>query len=406
MLLRPVRQVHPTRAVDDEPVTILLLNAYGMGGATRSVFTMAEQLAKTREVEILSVVRAREEPAFPFPAGVRVTVLDDRWQRRQPLARLIAKTPSVLMHPHDRAYSWFSLRTDVLLWRRIRSLRGGFLIGTRPALNILAGRIARRAVVLIAQEHINVGSYTGDLPREVAAAYGGFDCVVLLTERDRPHHVASLQGRSTEVEVIPNAVSRLPGVPLAAAQRRRVVVAAGRLSPQKGYDLLIDAFRPVASEHPDWRLEIHGDGEAAQAQALSARIAEAGLTEQVRLAGPTKAIGEVLATSAIFALSSRWEGMPLVVLEAMSKAMAVVAFDCPTGPRELIRDGVDGLLVPPEDVDALARSLRRLIEDEQLRGRLAGAAMEAAAAYDPDAIGARWRDLLDRLQRRAPVNAR
>ncbi len=392
LLARPRRpQPHPG---PDEPVTILLLNAYGMGGATRSVFNLAEELARTRSVEILSVVRARETSAFPFPPGVRITVLDDRRARRV-IARVVARMPSLLVHPDDRAYSWFSPRTDLLLWRKVRAARSGFFITTRPGLSAFAGRTARDGVVLVAQEHNSIGSLVGDMRREVGEAYRGCDCVVLLTERDRLAYEQLLQGARARVVAIPNAVTRLTGVPLPAQQRRQVVVAAGRLMPQKGFDLLVQAFGQVSRARPDWRLEIYGEG--AERSRLAAQIDAAGLSDVISLAGATRLLGEVLAASAVYVLSSRWEGMPMVVLEAMSKGTAVVAYDCPTGPRELIEDGQDGLLVPPEDVDALARALLRVIDDEDLRARLGAAAVRAAERYDLEVVGRTWRQLLDSL---------
>jgi glycosyltransferase involved in cell wall biosynthesis len=106
-----------------------------------------------------------------------------------------------------------------------------------------------------------------------------------------------------------------------------------------------------------------------------------------------------MANASIFALSSRFEGFPLILLEAMSKGMAVVSFDCPTGPGEIIDDHRDGLLVPPRNVEAFAAGLRELIEDEGLRRRCGAAAVATARGYTIDVVGARWDALLDRLWR-------
>ena len=146
------------------------------------------------------------------------------------------------------------------------------------------------------------------------------------------------------------------------------------------------------ADHPGWRLRICGSGK--QRRALEVRIQEKGLGGAVELAGAVDDIGEAMERASIFVLSSRWEGFPLVLLEAMSKGLAVVAADCPTGPAEIVEDGRNGLLVPARRVNGLAGGIRALIEDEALRRRCAAGALETAAQYSMDAVGDRWDALL------------
>jgi glycosyltransferase involved in cell wall biosynthesis len=104
-----------------------------------------------------------------------------------------------------------------------------------------------------------------------------------------------------------------------------------------------------------------------------------------------------MAEAAVFVLSSRFEGFPLILLEAMSKGMGVVSFDCPTGPADIVDDHRNGLLVPHEDVEGLGRAIREIVEDEELRRRMAGAAVETAQEYTIEAIGPLWEELLAEL---------
>src|SRR3954471_17798428 len=118
--------------------------------------------------------------------------------------------------------------------------------------------------------------------------------------------------------------------------------------------------------------------------------------------GPTEHLGEELAKASVFALSSRYEGFRIVLVEAMSKGMAVVSFDCPRGPGEIIDDGRDGVLVPDGDVPALSRALLDVVGDEERRRGLGAAAVESARRYDPAVVGKDWVSLIDALSPRVP----
>jgi glycosyltransferase involved in cell wall biosynthesis len=384
----PGRRVRP--AWGDGGVHILLSHAYGMGGTVRSALTLAGELAPSRPVELISVQRSRATPFFPFPDGVRVTVLDDGrrggWLRR---------VPSLLVHPDDHMFAHCSAWTDLRLARHLRRLRGGVLITTRPGFNLLAARARPGALVTLGQEHMNAGAHLPGITRAIRRHYGGLDALAVLTEADERDYRALLP--DTRVVQIPNAVPELDG-PVASPDAK-VVVAAGRLNRQKGFDLLLEAFAPVAAAHPDWQLRIYGRGR--ERGALRAQIDAAGLYEQAFLMGPAERLGEELAKGSVFVLSSRFEGFGIVLVEAMGKGLAAISFDCARGPGEIVADGRDGVLVPDGDVAALSRALEALVGDRDRRARLAAAGRETARRYDPAAIGERWRTLLDAL-----VNAR
>lgn len=170
-----------------------------------------------------------------------------------------------------------------------------------------------------------------------------------------------------------------------------VIAAAGRFVPEKGFDLLIDAFARIAPENPRWRLVIYGDG--PERAALESQAAATGVADRVALPGAVKDLPAHLARASVFALPSRTEGFGNVLAEAMAVGRPVAAFDCPTGPGELVRDGETGILVPAADRAALAAALRRLISDGALRARLGAAAAEAMRAFRPERIAGAWIDL-------------
>jgi glycosyltransferase involved in cell wall biosynthesis len=177
----------------------------------------------------------------------------------------------------------------------------------------------------------------------------------------------------------------------------KTVYAAGRFRYQKGFDLLIPAWAETARANPGWTLRLRGRGHLRKR--LEGLIAEHGLEDSVTLEGPAEDIGSDMAQASVFVLSSRFEGFPLILLEAMSKGMAIVSFDCPTGPADIVDDHRNGLLVPHEDVEALAHAIRELVEDEELRRRTAAAAIETAQQYTIEAIGPQWEELFETLSR-------
>jgi glycosyltransferase involved in cell wall biosynthesis len=368
----------------DGPTRFVLAHAWGMGGTIRTTLTVAEYL----DADVVSVLRRRDDAFFGFAPTLRVTALDDR--RR---TSLLSRLPSLLVHPEDYAYPWCSLRTDLALVRWLRSLDGGAVITTRPAFNLLAARLAPPGVITVGQEHLHFAAHRPRLAADIRRHYPRLDALTVLTADDERDYRALLAGSRTHVERIPNPLP--PGEVPASRLEEKLVVAAGRLNSQKGFDLLIAAFAIVVRSHPDWRLRIYGGG--PEGDRLKAQIEALGLAGQVALMGRTRQLGDAMAEASIFALSSRFEGFGMVIVEAMSHGLAVVSFDCPNGPGEIITDGTDGILVPPEDVDGLAAAIAELIEHPDRRRRYAEAALRRARDFDVAAVAPRLNRLLDHL---------
>lgn len=377
----------------------MLLNAYGTGGTTRTVINQANALCAEHDVEIASIFRSRADPPFAIDPRVRLVPLTDFRSdgtrrtgpkgSRTPLTRVTRRFPNPLPHRLDQRFRRWHPQVDLRLVRYLRSEDEGILVTSRPGVNLLAARVAPRRLVRVAQDHMNLGSYRPGLRAAIIRAYPRFDAVVTLTEADRLAYQQALAGTGTRLECIPNGVprSRLPPASLTS----KVLIAAGRLTHQKGFDLLLDAFQQVAVTHPEWQLRIFGAG--AERPSLAAQVARLGLTGRAHLHRSTPRLDEQFAAASLFVLSSRYEGLPMVLLEAMTAGLPVVAFDCPTGPAQVIDHGRSGLLVPAQEVPGLAAAICELIEDPARLRAMGAAALQDSQRYSITTVRQRWENL-------------
>lgn len=383
-------------------ITYLLMNAFSMGGTIRTTYNIAAALAERHQVEIVSVYRRRAGSRFAVDPRVTMRVLSDQvppdgdtaghpygqCSGPQELAR---RVPSLLVPRSERRYRNFSLLTDVRVATFLHRLDTDVLVTTRPGLNIIAARFANPAVLRVGQEHLFLANHPPALRHQIARHYPELDLVSVLTERDAEDYRALLGGRVRVVRV-PNAV---PEQDAPRARGAKVVVAAGRLTRQKGFDLLVDAYAQVAHRYPDWQLHIYGSGD--ERGRLLAQVRRLGLDGQVRLMGYSDKLSERMAEAALYVMSSRVEGFPMVLLEAMAVGLPVVSFDCTNGPADLVEQGRNGVLVRAGDVGGLADALCTVMADPGLRARMGEAARATARQYDIGRISHRWETLFDEL---------
>ncbi|WP_433548343.1 glycosyltransferase family 4 protein [Streptomyces sp. CA-294286] len=368
-------------------ISFLLHNAYAVGGTIRTTFNLAQTLAEQHDVEITSVFRHRDEPAMTPPPGVPLSYLVDlrghspEYDGNRPEhAR-----PARVFPTGDGRHPQYSRLTDERIGAHLQRLKADVVVGTRPGLNVHMARQARRDTVRIGQEHLTLDSHRYRLRRELRYRYALLDAVTTVTEADARSYREKLNLPGVRIEAMANIV---PPARLAPADgEAKIVVAAGRLAPGKRYDLLIRAFAQVVAARPDWKLRIYGGGETAPK--LRALIDELRLHNHVFLMGIANPLEAEWPKGSIAAVTSDLEAFGMTIVEAMRCGVPVVSTDCPHGPREIIRDGVDGRLVPMRDADAVARALLDLVQDDGLRKRMGRAAFENSARFDPAEIAER-----------------
>ena len=215
-----------------------------------------------------------------------------------------------------------------------------------------------------------------------------FDRFVVLTEEDKGYW-EDLKNLC----VIGNARSFVSPQPTSLENQK--VIAVGRYSYQKGFDRLISAWSKVCQEMHGWKLHLVGDGELRGS--LQQQINELNLSESVVLGKAETDMLSVYRSASILAMSSHYEGLPMVLLEAQAVGLPIVSFACKCGPKDVVEDGVDGFLVEEGDVDALTNRLLMLMKDEDLRKRMGAAAFARSERYAEERIMKRWMDLFEEV---------
>jgi GalNAc-alpha-(1->4)-GalNAc-alpha-(1->3)-diNAcBac-PP-undecaprenol alpha-1,4-N-acetyl-D-galactosaminyltransferase len=358
---------------------VLVVPSLGAGGAERVASTLVNAWAKAGERVTVMTVDIRIGDFYSLDSRIERVTLD--------LAR--------------DSESWFQfIRNNVSRVKKLRSAiqasAPDVVVSFIERTNVLVLLATRGlGIPVVVEEHIDprvypIGKVAGWLRRLV---YPRAHAVVVLTS-SVADWARSIAGRA-QVHVIPNPVGdqflkHHNGV---RGEDRYTAVAMGRMVAQKGFDMLLRAFAQCASSHPEWNLRIVGQG--SERQRLNELVGELGLRDRVTLEHVVKEPEKILQASDLFVLSSRYEGFPMVLLEAMASGLPVVSFDCPSGPSEMIRQGVDGVLVPPNDVDALAAALDRLMAAKSDRQRMGARAKEVIDRFGLPTVMARWSQVLN-----------
>lgn len=377
----PITESRPT-------ITFLVSSPEASGGIARATAILANLLATTYPVTVIGLRRLPRR-SYTLSPDVAVRYVSDL---ATPGSRWLRRVPALRDGPTRR--QGHSALTDLLLPGALRELEPGVVISTRPRLHLAAARYAPAHCRTIGQEHVNsVFRDQRESRRHVARSIEHLDQFVVLTQADADAYRAKFPRAADKVRVIGNP-SPWP-ISTVGAACEKVVVAAGHLGIRKGFDRLVDAYAPIAEARPDWRLDIYGAG--PRRAELRDQIQSLGLRGKVLLRGRTTRMDHVLERASIFTLSSRQEGLPMVLIEAMTKGVPVVSFDCPRGPAELVDHGRSGLLVDDGDIQGMTDALLTLIDRPDLRRQMSQAALDRADQYTCESVLGQWTDLIAEL---------
>lgn len=344
-----------------------VIGSLAAGGAQRVLILLAEGLSRRGHGVSIVTLNGKEEDFFEVPEGVpRIAV---------GIRGFVQTIPGI-----------FKLR------RAIRSTRPDIVVSFIDVTNIitLVATSGLKAPVVVSERidpsRYQIGAIWEMLRRWAYPFAGG---IVVQTARARDYFLPRFQ---STVRIIPNPVV-LPKAesPIPFKLPKPSIVALGRFHPQKGYDILFRAFALIKDRHPDWSLTILGDG--AMRNELESLADRLGLGKQLNLPGQVQNPHAILKQADLFVLSSRFEGFPNALCEAMAAGLPVISTDCPSGPREIIRDGIDGVLVENENAAVLSEAMERLMSNKQERGRLSAESVKVARRFDGEQVIQMWEDL-------------
>jgi len=349
--------------------------ALSQGGAERVVTTMANHwVSLDRDVHVITLA-AEAEPAFPLDGRVTIHALNVASKARGLVSALLG-----------------NFRRILALRRSIKQNTPDVVVAYMAATNILTIIACLGLDVrVVATEHAPPFHWPNwsIWNRLRLFFYPRASVVVLQSEMALDYYPENVRRKTA---VLPNPIHIEADAGVVDLPAGKIVIAMGRLSEEKRFDLLLRAFSQVADSNPEWSLVILGEG--GLRSGLEKLRAALGLDGKVYFPGFQPNPHTWLRKSDLFVLSSQFEGFGNVLAEALMCGLPVVSTDCPNGPREIVRDGVDGFLVENGSETGLAQSITRLMIDQELRAAFCSSAPEAAERFGVEVVMSQWEHLL------------
>lgn len=360
------------------------------GGVERAIALMSNAFVKRGYgVTVLSLYNLGE-PAYIFSDEVKIEYLTSVKPNREEFkAAIKSKNPIKILKEGMYALKVLRLKKTAMA-KRLRQIDDGIVISTRNEHSVLLSKYGKKNVLKIAQLHHD-HCFNKKLLSDFKNRYDNIDYFALLTDQltDEVSKIMEKTNKHTKCLTIENFLAA-NDEDIDFGKKEKTVVAVGRLHQVKGFDRLLDIWAKTVKKAPDWKLYIVGEGD--QRDVLTEKIKMLGIENQVVLTGelPYNEVLEAMRKASVYAMTSFSEGFPFVLIEAFSSALPTVAFDVRVGPRAIIEDKKNGLLIEDGDFEGFNKALCSLLIDEQLRLQYAKAAVMRAADFTEENIVDKW----------------
>lgn len=366
-----------------------------IGGADRIIVQKANYLADVYKHDIYIITDSQNKRPFSFPLSRNVKHIDldinfDKQYKYNLLIRYFVYKSLMIKYKKKLLLCLNKIKPQITISTLGRDM--DFLTD----LNDGSKKVAESHIARHYMRNLHLMEAKGGISKLIAQywrkkqekAIKKLDALVVLTKADADHWKEIKQKF-----IIPNPITLEPNGYSTCTGNK--IISVGRLTEQKGYDLLINAWKAIAFKHPDWIINIYGEGEFHDK--LQQQICDSHLEKQIILCKPVTNISEKYIESSFYVMSSRFEGFGLVLTEAMCCGLPCISFDCPSGPSEIIKNKEDGLLVENGNINALADSICFMIENEEKRIQMGKKAKGNVMRYSTEHIMQQWNELFKGL---------
>jgi len=370
---------------------VYCINDFSRGGIEKVTIIKANALSAIPGYEVLiMMLNDMYEPMIPLSPKVKVVNLNIDYQgirNRNLVSRIFCTVKTKLAHFRAMRKNLNIIKPDVVI---STSGEGCHLlqfvrVASHP-MKIREYHFTRNYMEFMSHTILSKASVCFWKFYDFSTRFLGYDYIVVLSEEEKKIYWKGMDN----VVVIPNPLATFPEK--TSNCEEKTVITAGRLHPQKNQVALVRLWRMVYEKHPDWQLQIWGDGPLRED--LQKQINETPYSSNIHLMGFTADIYEKMAQGSIFVLTSIFEGFGMVITEAMACGIPVVSYDCPTGPSEIIIQGENGYLVPMHAEEEIADKINLLIENVEMRKKMGLKAKESAKFYSLEKILPKWTDIL------------